>query len=303
MASLFHHDDFPADVLVSLKGRDNTQPTISVVLPARNEAATVGTIVSTIYDELVAGCGLVDELVVLDDNSTDDTAVIASNAGAMVLSTADIAPDFNRVRDGVRAGGKGEALWKSLQVTTGDLVIWCDADIRNFDTRFIRGGIGPLLSDPSIDFIKGFYERPPDQQGVGGGRVTELVARPLISTLFAHLGHIVQPLSGEFGGRRHVLEAVPFSRGYAVDLALLIDISQKFGTDAIGQVDLGTRIHRSRPLSELGPQAGAIMAMAQSKATGTTVADDLLLYRPTFGDHVIQLGELPPVETIGTSSA
>lgn len=296
---LFHHDNFPTDVLLSLKNRDREQPvTISVALPARNESATVGYIVSLIHDELVAGCGLVDELVVLDDNSTDETAAIATKAGATVHRTSTVAPEFDRIVDGVRKGGKGEALWKSLQVTTGDLVIWCDADIKNFDTRFIRGGIGPLLSDPSIGFVKGFYKRPPDQEGVGGGRVTELVARPLISTLFPHLSHMVQPLSGEFGGRREILEAVPFSRGYAVDLALLIDISEKFGADAIGQIDLGTRIHRSRPLSELGPQAMSILAMAQFKSSGVPLPDELVLSRPTFGDHFVQLGELPALATM-----
>ena len=302
MPSMFHHDHYTAEFLTQLKGAATTPLSISVGLPARNEATTIGTIVEQIYTQLVVDNPLVDQLLVLDDGSTDDTAAIARSAGATVYPSASISPEYDREVGGVRQGGKGEALWKLLKVSNGDLLVWCDADIRNFDPRFVLGCLGPLLTQPEIGFIKGYYQRPLRDDGEGGGRVTELVARPLISTLFPELGHIVQPLSGEFGGRREILEAVPFSRGYAVDLALLIDVSRRFGVETIGQVDLGTRIHRNRPLRQLGPQAAAILAMAYQKADGKLSGDELDLLRPTFGDHRVQIGELPALRPSGVTT-
>ncbi len=296
MADTFHHSDFSAGNLLQLKQRSGE--TVTVALPARNEAATIGSIVDQLVTELVQKHKLVDEVLVLDDGSTDDTAAIARLAGATVHQSSNIHPEFNRLLNKEIQGGKGEALWKLLRVSTGDIVIWCDADIRNFDTRFILGCLGPLLTHSNIGFMKGFYQRPLRDDGEGGGRVTELVARPIISTLFPHLGHFVQPLSGEFGGRRSILEAVPFSRGYAVDLALLIDISDKFGLHIINQVDLGTRVHRNRPLRELGPQATAILAMALQKSDGKISGNQVDLLRPTVGDQTIQLGELPPINSL-----
>ncbi len=292
---LFDHETFTVDELLGAKG----DHTVTVALPAKNEAPTIEVIITTIRQGLMDGIGLVDELIVIDDHSTDDTAAIARQAGAEVYPAGEILPRFG-------AGhGKGEALWKSLYVSTGDIICWCDADIRNYDNRFILGPLGPLLFHPDISFTKGFYRRPLRDDGEGGGRVTELVARPLISSLFPHLGPLVQPLSGEFAGRRTVLEAVPFSRGYAVDLALLIDLTERFGLDAIGQVDLGTRIHRNRPLRELGPQAAAITNMVLRRAghlTATDIVDgigDLTLLRPTMGDATITVGDLPPMaETV-----
>ncbi|MEL6985390.1 MAG: glucosyl-3-phosphoglycerate synthase, partial [Actinomycetota bacterium] len=262
---LFDHEDMDPEALVEAKRRGvprtgtaseaGRPTTISVVLPARNEEATVGSIVATLHQRLVEQVPLIDELLVIDDGSTDATAAEAAEAGAKVIDAGSVLPTHG-------SGGKGEALWKSLRASQGDLVVWCDADIRNFGERFVLGVIGPLLTRPDIGFVKGFYRRPLNADGEGGGRVTELVARPLIANLFPELGHMVQPLSGEFGGRRELLEAVPFHRGYAVDLGLLIDLSRRFGPDCIGQVDLGTRVHRNRPLRELGPQAAAITAMA-----------------------------------------
>ena len=285
---MFEHSEFSAEALLPFKG----STTVTVALPAKDEAATVGPIVSEIRSELVERVPLIDELLVMDDLSTDDTAALATQAGATVLSTDAVLPGFG-------SGGKGEALWKSLHASTGDVIIWCDADIRNFDVRFIVGCLGPLLTDPKLGFIKGFYRRPLNEDGEGGGRVTELVARPLIATLFPQLDVMVQPLSGEFGGRRELLEQVPFSRGYAVDLALLIDLSQQFGSDRIGQVDLGSRVHRNRPLRQLGPQSAAIMAMALRRS-GIDLADgSLTMRRPEFGDADIQVGDLPPLRSLG----
>lgn len=305
---MFDHQQFTAERLVDRKG----ETSVTVALPAKDEAATIGPIVATIKRELVDRVPLVDELLVIDDLSTDDTAAIAAAAGAKVISSASVLPDFG-------AGGKGEALWKSLHTSTGDVITWCDADIKNFDCRFILGCLGPLLTDENIGFAKGFYRRPLNEDGEGGGRVTELMARPLIAALFPQLDMLVQPLSGEFGGRRSVLEQVPFFRGYAVDLGLLIDISSTFGIEAIAQVDLGSRVHRNRPLRQLGPQATAILAMALQRSglkpsdlinqasadlrvagePGSEPISNLLLRRPEFGDAEIRIGELPPLVTIG----
>lgn len=264
------------------------EQTVTVAIPAKDEAETIGPILEEIIEELMERIPLVDELLVIDDLSEDNTAVIAEKVGATVRSSGEILPRFG-------SGGKGEALWKSLHVSTGDLITWCDADIKNFDTRFVLGVLGPLLGDRSIGFVKGFYRRPLNAEGEGGGRVTELMARPLIASLFPELGTVVQPLSGEFGGRRELLRQVPFARGYAVDLALLIDLSERFGHQIIAQVDLGSRVHRNRPLRQLGPQSAAILAMALRRAGVTGTDEQLVMARPEFGDAIITVGDLPPL--------
>ncbi|MBK5223423.1 MAG: glucosyl-3-phosphoglycerate synthase [Acidimicrobiia bacterium] len=285
MIRTFHHRDARASSLVERKGTRR----ISVCLPARNEAATIGPIVAAIHAELVRSTGLVDELVVIDDHSEDDTAAVAGAAGARVVRAADILPDLGL------GPGKGQALWKSLHVTDGDIVTWCDADIRQFDVRFVVGVLAPLLEHDDLGFVKGFYDRPIDHHDSGGGRVTELVARPLVSMLFPHLSPIVQPLAGEYGGRRDVLEQVPFAGGYGVELGLLIDIAARFGTLAIGQVDLGRRIHRNRPLDELGPQAAAIMFTALQRADPGLAVEPAVLTRPGVEPAVIDHSQMPPV--------
>ena len=234
--------------------------TVSVCLPARDEGATVGHIVDVICTELVRRTGLVDEVVVIDDGSTDDTAAVAAASGARVEHAADVLTDFSP------GGGKGDALWRSLHVADGDIVVWCDADITNFHPDFITGLVGPLVMNAEIGFVKGYYERPGTSAGEVGGRVTELVARPLIALLFPELAPVVQPLSGEYGGRRDVLEALPFVTGYGVDLGLLIDVTTRFGLGALAQVDLGTRLHRHRPLDDLGPMALEVMQTAFLRA-------------------------------------
>ncbi len=279
---LFEHDEFTPPRLAELKG----DTTITVALPAKDEAATIGPIISTLKSELIDDHPVIDELLVIDDLSEDETAVIAEKLGATVHSSGEILPEHG-------SGGKGEALWKSLHVSTGDLIVWCDADIKNFDTRFVVGCLGPLLERPDIGFVKGFYRRPLNEDGEGGGRVTELMARPLIASLFPNLDMLIQPLSGEFGGRRALLEQVPFCRGYAVDLGLLIDLSRRFGEEIIAQVDLGSRVHRNRPLRQLGPQSAAILAMALRRS-GIEIPDGTLtMPRPEFGDAHIEIGDLP----------
>jgi glucosyl-3-phosphoglycerate synthase len=214
----FHHGDFPAERLAAAKGGH----TVSVCFPARDEARTVGGLVEVVRRDLMERVSVVDEILVIDDHSTDGTAEVALAAGAKVVDAAALLPEYG-------AGhGKGEALWKSVYASTGDVLVWCDADIVNFDDRFVRGLLGPLLVEPQVQFVKGFYRRP-EADGLGGGRVTELVARPLLSLFFPDMAEIVQPLAGEFAARRAAVEQVPFVEGYGVDLAILLDVAAAFG--------------------------------------------------------------------------
>lgn len=284
--------------LTAAKGR----ALVSVCIPARNEASTIGAIVESIRSELVDGCGLVDELLVVDDHSDDETASIAEAAGATVVQAANVLADHGE------GHGKGEAMWKSLHVSRGDLVVWCDADLRDFDPQFVVGLVAPLLHHQDVAFVKGFYERPIDTAGDGGGRVTELVARPVIALAFPELAPIVQPLGGEYAGRRNLLERLPFVEGYGVDLALLVDASRTAGVGAVAQVDLGVRHHRHRRLDELGPQALAVLQAALSRADdgptrpGGLVVDGVpalaTLVRPGHPSVESRLAERPPLVTV-----
>jgi glucosyl-3-phosphoglycerate synthase len=246
----YHYDDFALDDLVHAKRESDT--TISVCLPARDEESTIGPIIEAISRDLMGDVALVDQLLVVDDGSTDATADVAASAGAKVVTGS--------------GSGKGDAMWRSLQAATGDLVVWCDADVTNFDQRFVTGLVGPLLTDADTVFVKGFYERPLDGRPGMGGRVTRLVARPLISLLFPTLTPILQPLAGECAGRRNVLERIDFVPSYGVDLALLIDIAAAHGVDAIAQVDLGERVHRNRTLEELSAQSYEVLRAALDRA-------------------------------------
>lgn len=288
----FAAGEFAAADLVGLKG----DTAVSVCLPARNEEATVGAIVQVVRDELMDKLGLVDELIVMDDHSTDRTAAVAKEAGATVVACSDMLTHLGN------QPGKGETLWKSLFASSGDIVVWCDSDVANFGSHFISGLLGPLLADSSIGYCKGFYHRPVGADQRGGGRTTELVARPLIALLFPELGTIVQPLAGEYAGRREVLERVPFVQGYGVEMGLLIDVWRLAGFDAIAQVDLGTRVHRNRPLHELSSQATEVMQVALHRADRTLVNTAITMRRPGFGDIEITMQERPPlIEVTGYS--
>jgi glucosyl-3-phosphoglycerate synthase len=250
----------------------------------------VGEVVSKLRLHLVERVPLIDEVLVIDDHSSDRTAQVAADAGARVVMAADVLPQV------AGGNGKGEALWRSLHSAAGDIVAWCDADITDFGARFVVGLLGPLLLRPDIAFVKGFYERPM-ATGDTGGRTTELMARPLLATLFPHLASIKQPLSGEYAGRRSLLEQLPFVRGYGVDLAMLIDVAEVAGTSAIAQCDLGTRRHRNRQLDQLGPQALVVLQAALNRA-GVPSADPAILVRPGRDPLPIAFGELPPLAAL-----
>lgn len=236
---------------------------VSVVLPAHQEEATVGAIVEAIRRELVERVPLVDELVVVDSHSTDRTAAVARAAGASVVRQCDVLPEL-----GDRPG-KGEAMWKALHVTSGDLVAYVDADLREFDPQFVVGLLGPLLTRPDLAFVKAFYDRPlangDTLYPAGGGRVTELVARPLLNLHFPALAGVVQPLAGECAARRSLLERLPFMGGYAVEVAMLVDVLAELGLDAMAQVDLGVRRHRNSDDAALGRMAAQVQLAVLSR--------------------------------------
>ncbi len=279
---------FTVDDLLVAKARTGT--TVSVCLPARDEEATVGAVVAAIRSTLMDAAPLVDEIVVVDDHSTDRTAEVAAAAGARVVDARTVLPDHGE------GHGKGEALWKSVHESTGDVVVWVDADILAFDPGFIVGLLGPLLTDHDTDFVKGHYHRP-EADGVGGGRVTELLARPLLSQFFPELADVAQPLGGEYAGRRSLLERLPFVVGYGVDVALLIDAVRLVGIGHIAQVDLGVRHHRNRTLEELGPQALAVSQAILDRA-GLRPPGPALLRRPGKDPLPIALHERPALDSL-----
>ncbi len=270
---------------------------VSVCLPARNEESTIGHIVGTIRRELVERTQLVDEILVLDDDSSDATAEAAADEGASVVAVASILPEFGN------GHGKGNALWKAMYASNSDIVCFIDADIRNFGAHFVTRLVGPLLVDENIMFTKAFYRRPLHGEPTGGGRVTELMARPLLSYLFPDLADIVQPLSGEYAGRRSALAAVPFAHGWGVEFALLVDIANRFGRSSIAQADLGVREHRNRGLDELGAPAFAILATALRRA-GLQTTDKELHELVRFTDAhelrrvAVELRERPPLASV-----
>ncbi|ORW17970.1 glucosyl-3-phosphoglycerate synthase [Mycolicibacter nonchromogenicus] len=243
-----------------LAAKARTGRSISVVLPALNEQATIESVIDSITP-LVDN--LVDELIVLDSGSTDDTEIRSIAAGARVVSREQAVPEVPP------QPGKGEALWRSLAATSGDIVVFIDSDLIDPDPMFVPNLVGPLLTGDGVHLVKGFYRRPLKVNGTeeptGGGRVTELVARPLLTALRPDLGAVIQPLGGEYAGSRELLESVPFAPGYGVEIGLLIDTYDRLGLEAIAQVNLGVRAHRNRPLAELALMSRQVVATLLSR--------------------------------------
>lgn len=255
---------------------------VSVVIPARDEEATVAPIVETIRRDLMGGAiPLVDELLVMDSDSSDATAEVARAAGASVLATHEVLSDIPTVP------GKGEAMWRGVAATSGDIIVFLDADLRSFTADYVVGLLGPLLLDPSVHLVKAAYERPlVDGSGArlaGGGRVTELVARPLLNLHWPELAGVAQPLAGEYAVRRDLIESLPIPCGYGVEFALLVDTAERLGIDAIAQVDLGERVHRHQDEQQLGRMAAQIWQVALDR-----LDPDHVIARPSAEAEIAQ---------------
>ena len=265
------HDDFTAEGLVAALTESGER--VSVVIPARNEAATVGEVVSTMRRDLVDTVPLVSELVVIDSDSTDDTGEVAREAGAVVHRCADIAPHLGT------HPGKGEALWKSLFVTSGELLVFVDADLTAWGPHFVTGLVGALTADPATLLVKGWYDRVLEREGhprsTEGGRVTELVARPVLDLWWPELAGVVQPLAGEWAARRSLMESIAVPTGYGVEIASLIDAHARRGLDAIAQVDLGARAHRHQKDHDLAVMAAELLAVVHARRDGSPAAIDV----------------------------
>jgi len=285
-------DAFPLDRLLTAKG----ETTVSVVLPAREVADTIGPTVAQLVP--LRDAGLLDELLVIDAASADGTAAIAQQAGATVVQESEILAEHGP------ACGKGDALWRAVHATRGDVVAFVDADSADFDPRFVLGLLGPLLTDPEVAFVKGAYRRPltvgAETVPEGGGRVTELLARPFLNLHVPKLAGIVQPLAGEMAGRRALLERLPFPVGYGVEIALLIDALRHAGLDALAQVDLGTRRNAHQSLHALSAMAYAVLVAAERRIHGTVAPGPLA--RPTAEGALTQtqvaVEERPPLREL-----
>lgn len=299
--------DLGAAELVNLKKK--TRLSVSVCLPALNEERTIGQICRTVRTLMPQ---LVDELIVVDSGSSDGTMDVAREAGAAVHSAASIVPHVR-----VERGGKGEALWRSLGIATGDVVVWLDSDTKNFDTGFVLSLVAPLLREPELRMSKAFYDRPlQDATGTlttGGARVTELLVRPLAHVLFPELLGFIQPLSGEYAARRDLLRSLPFFTGYGVDIGLLIDVAQEVGLDRVVQVDLGSRVHRNQDILPLGRMAFQVAQTMTTRAEqlgrlklANEWPDVMLQFRSRDGgalpeEHPLRVRELPPMASVSES--
>ena len=292
-----HWQDWSADSLAEAKGTQR----VAVVIPARNEAATIEGIVAGIREELVARTGLVDELIVIDSDSTDETARLAEKGGAVVHAARAIRPDLAAYR------GKGEALWKSLFVTDADLLVFVDGDLTDWGPHFVTGLLGPMIASRDVVLVKGFYDRVMDD-GSGrhapqGGRVTELVARPLLNLYWPPLSRVVQPLAGEWAVRRSVFASLSVPVGYGVEIACLLDVFAEHGLDAIAQVDLGERAHTHQSVHDLGVMAAELLAVAARRADqGEPRSDELWQFdrgvQPPWHARAVPSVERPPMTSV-----
>jgi glucosyl-3-phosphoglycerate synthase len=287
----FTHRDFPLELLLERKAAP-----ISVVLPAREEARTVGSIV----ERVLALEGLADQVLVVGAASGDGTAEAAARAGAEVVQEADLVPELGRVL------GKGDAMWRALSAVRGELVLYLDADTHDFQGRFATGLLGPLVLHPELALVKGNFDRPyllesGSRQHGEGGRVTELAARPLLSAFYPELAGFGQPLAGEVAARRNLLESIPFTTGYAVETAMLLDAREAVGVGAMAQVHLGERLNRHQPLSELGPMAYAVLRviLERLRREGRLLDDQAPPLQTADGRQVeVDLVQRPPFQSL-----
>lgn len=292
----FHAGEFE-DLRQLVAHKQAQHLTISLALPALNEEETIGRVIKTLKRVLMDRVPLIDEIVLIDSSSHDRTREIAARLGIPIHIHQELLPELGARR------GKGEALWKSLLVTRGDIIVWIDTDIVNIHPRFAYGVLGPLLTNPNIQFVKGFYRRPlkvgEKIQAGGGGRVTELTARPLLNLFYPELSGVVQPLSGEYAGRRSALEQMRFFSGYGVETGLLIDIFEKYGLEAIAQVDLLERIHHNQSLQALSKMSFAILQAVihrlearYGQAFLEDVNKSMKLIRYEDGDYFLDVEEI-----------
>ncbi|MGM0452736.1 MAG: glucosyl-3-phosphoglycerate synthase [Thermodesulfobacteriota bacterium] len=304
----FHHSQF-RDLTALVRAKQAKNLTISLCLPTLNEENTIAKEIVIMKSELMTRFALLDEIVVIDSGSTDHTCDIAAAFGADVYAAADILPGLPQYT------GKGENLWKALYITSGDIIIYLDADIKNIHHRFAYALAGPLLLYDHIKYTKAFYDRPiaseqPRTRPTGGGRVTELVIRPLFSLFFPELTQIIQPLSGEYAGYRELFEAIPFPIGYGVETSMILDIYEKWGLDQIAQVDLDRRVHRNQDTAALGKMAFVILKTFLKRIENYDLIDlkkgvynELIQYRRTPAQfeknrHPIEGHERPPMISV-----
>jgi glucosyl-3-phosphoglycerate synthase len=289
-SNTFHHSEFK-DIKALVHAKNRRQLTISLCLPTLNEEKTIAKEIIIMKSELMTRFPLIDEIVVVDSGSTDNTLEIAETYGADVYEAKNILPQLGHYT------GKGENLWKALHVTRGDILVYLDADIKNIHHRFAYALLGPLLLYDPIKYTKAFYDRPitTDHQKIratGGGRVTELIIRPLFSLFFPELTQIIQPLSGEYAGYRSLLESISFPIGYGVETSMILDIYEKWGLDVIAQVDLDRRVHRNQDTKALGRMSFVILLtfLRRIEKSGkiklnTALFNDMIQYRLTDGEY------------------
>ena len=268
----FHHSNF-WDLSALVQEKQKRKLKISLCIPTLNEEKTIGKEIVIFSSELVQRYPLLDEIAVIDSDSSDQTREVAAAFGAQVYLSRDILPGYGEQR------GKGENLWKAIYQLTGDIIVYIDADIKNIHPRFIYGLVAPLIFRPEIQYVKAFYDRPlASSQGIrpsGGGRVTEILIRPLFSLFFPELTALIQPLSGEYAVRRQVLEKIPFPIGYGVETSHLIDVYHRWGLWAIAQTDLDRRVHRNQPTRDLGKMAFGILQTFLKRVEALGVLEDL----------------------------
>ncbi len=306
-SNTFHHSEF-RDLKELVEAKEKAGVSISLCIPTLNEESTIGKEVVIFRSELMQRYPLIDEIAIIDSGSTDKTLEVAANFGADTYLAADILPELPEKR------GKGENLWKAIYQLTGDIIVYIDADIKNIHPRFVYGLVAPLIHRPEIKYVKAFYDRPlASSQGIrpsGGGRVTEILIRPLFSLFFPELTAIIQPLSGEYAVRREVLERIPFPIGYGVETSHLIDVYSQYDLNAFGQTDLDQRVHRNQPTRSLGKMAFGILQTFLSRAEKLGIFSDLpdmstVLRQFQAHDqdfetveHTIVEEERPPMESV-----